>query len=324
MGKSKGNGNAKYALKNFLMAIGFAFLSFFVGEFVTSAVPVIMTVVGVLFILYGLYTVGETDIFISAIIMGIGAVAILVGNLLSDSNWFKALSEVLSGCFVIFIGWRQRKKIKEHYGDGTSKERLLGIFARLTFFPLFFGGIILTFGLLFRFLDSLGSVSDGMMIMCKVLVSIGSIACAIGSVCWIVYTALVLQALNESGLTINSFKKNKKHSSRRTSSGGVDESKVQSAMESVANYLTGGFEYPYSGCELNYKVTVSVSGGKIDFKLYCKISGSYPASEEEVANKKILSAIEKRKRLVLEKAESKLESIKPDRDYTIYVNASLN
>lgn len=319
MGKTTHNGTTWYAIKNYLMAVAFGILAFFIGPLAAVVGIIAIYILGIALILRGISAIGETNLAVSIVVIVLGGLTVASGHKLLEFDWIMKLSSCLSAAFITLIGYLQRAKIREPYGRDTEKGRKLKVISRLLFLSLFIGGLILLAGTLLNFISAFPRVSH-------ILMNLGSILCGVGSVFWIAYTTVVLGTLNSYGKTVNGYKSgNLASSSAVRDSDGASESKVRAEMNSLANYFTGGFDYPYSEsttCKIKYSVSVSVSNGNIAFTLHCELSGSYPQSCENLVQNKIASMVKKRQTLIMNKAEERLTLLDPDRDYTISVKVS--
>lgn len=318
MGKTTNTGSTWYAIKNYFMAVAFGILALFIGALATMVGTIAIYILGIALILRGISSLGETNFVTSIVAIVLGGLALTSGHKLLEFDWSIKLSSCLSAAFITIVGYLQRAKIREPYGRDTEKGRRLKVLSRLLFLSLFFGGLILLAGTLLDFIPAFSRVS-------RILMNLGSILCGAGSIFWIAYTTVVRKALNDCGKTVNGYNSDFSSSYADTDSDGASESEVRSEMKSLANYFTGGFDYPYSEsttCKIKYSVSVSVWNGNITFTLHCDFSGSYPQSCENLVQDNIASMIKKRQTLIINKAEERLTLIDPDRDYTISVKVS--
>jgi len=316
MGKErKGTGNVKYAVKNIGAALLFGIAAFMAGSLATFVGQIALIILGVACIIQALGAIGEVSPSgpITGIVMGV--FFIVASNWLDDFDIFQKVSYCLMDVIIIFVGRRQFSKTKDRYGEDTSLQRAMKVSSYII--PLFLvigGGLLLASTVLsfFHPMPALGTV--------------GGWLCFVGAVVWIVYTVMALVAVKRKYTCINDYRgssggrRASAASSTGRTSGGADYSKVRSEMSSLANAMSGGSDYVGSGGgKITYRVSVSMSGREIDFRLRYDLSGEVRESDLTKVQEKIVSLIKQRQQLVLEKASQRLNSIKPDQDYEIGV-----
>ncbi len=324
MAGSEKSGNTWYALKNIAMALLFMALSGIVGPLSTLAGAVAVFILGISIIFRGISSFGETSFVVSLAVVILGGGLIAAASKLNEYVWFEKASACLSAAFIAWLGYRQRKKSREPYGRDTRFAGRLKVLAKLLYISIFIGGLVI-------FAATVLDIFSALQQLSMTLKSVGFALCLAGSVMWLMHTSFTLKALKESGNTVNGFKNGTNGAPRRrpvqNHAEGADEGKVRSEMQSLANYFTGGYDYPHSGysdCKIDYSVTVTVGKGEIKFYLRCALSGTYPQSAEKAVQSNVTSMIQKRQKLILNKAEDRLNSIDPDRDYMITVNLSVS
>ena len=278
---------AWYVIKNVALAIGITAIGSYMASDINSA---ILWILGIYLIFAGLSTIGQTNIWVTIIIILIGVGLISLGQTVLKEG---ETSYYLSAVFIALIALGQLKKLFQSYGTKKWQKILMKLLT-LTY-PVF-----LISGAVFAvFFHDVGRAAGFF---------------SVGSLLWILHTVfVVLLKCIPSGRKIT----NKKHSGSVSS-----QSKVAQEMSALANYFTGGYDVlPYSTM-VTYSVSAKVVGEEITFIVSGTLSGGNGITTEQQINgvkNALESAVRKRQNLILEKSGSKLESINPDSDYTINV-----
>ena len=338
MAKKQRSGNVWYAVKNALLALVVFVFALMSGSGSIAGVADDLKFLPLLYLmLWGILcqiragdSLGETSMSATCVLMGFGlALEIGAGALfttsLAEQKWFVILTSSLSCLLVIYIGFKQRKKLREPFCSGTSYAKLHTILANLITWGIIATGVFFIVQIM---LNIPSNPSKAVSALHKLFSALGVATMFMAVASWIYYIVIVEKALKETGRTINSYKSGS--SKRRRSSGaaatstssasGADVDKVRREMESLANYLTGGFDEPWKNCRITYSVSVTVSRGNIDFMLKCSLSGQYDPQYESTVMSYVSQKIQKRQQLVMDKATDRLKSINPAGDYNISVD----
>lgn len=335
MGRDR-RGNVKYVAINYAMMLATAILSFAAGPLTVTISSAVLYFIGVLAIICGglivfngVMSLGQTSPGATAVAIALGIGATSGGGalmaysneLLSMGNWPGSVSSALGAIVILFFGFTQLNKRHEPYVNGTKYQRRGKFFAKVTPISLILGGVIL---LAVNIIIMIGT-NSGSEILPRFAISalkyFGALFGLLGMATWSSYMVAVRKALKQSGRSIDSFKgysttrRETEHSAPRL----ADEQRVYSEMESLAQYFTGGFDYPCEGAKITYSVRVYIEDREIKFTLHCSFSGSYPPSAENAVMNTAKTMMQKRQRLVLNKAAERLEKICPDKDYKVTV-----
>ena len=143
MAKTAKSGNAWYEFKNITMAIAFLVLAGFTGPLSAMVGIVAVFVLGISMIIRGICSIGETNLGVSVAVIVLGGAVIGVAVQLTHYDWFNKASACLSAAFIAWLGFRQRKKVKEPYGINTRYQHRLRVLANLLFVFIFYGGLVI-------------------------------------------------------------------------------------------------------------------------------------------------------------------------------------
>jgi len=276
-----------YVIKNVVLAIGITAIGSYMAKDVNSA---ILWIVGIFIIFNALSTFGETNTWVSLVVIGIGAGAIALGKTVLKDN---DISYYISAGFIALIALRQLLKLFDSYGKKKWQKVLMKLLT-LAYPALLIGGAV--FAVFFHnFVRATSFFSTG-------------------SALWIIHTIFVV--------CLDSVPSRSGSKKIHGSSGGASGSKVAQEMKSLANYFTGGFDSLGYGTNVYYNVSANISGDEITFTVSGRLSGGNSITDEAQVNSvkgALENAMERRQQLILNKATAKLESMNPDSDYTINV-----
>lgn len=286
---------AWYLIKNIALAIGITVIGSYMAQGINTA---ILWILGIYLIFAGFSNFGETNPWVSLVIIGLGAGSIaLAKTVLKDNN----ISYYISAVFIALIAVKQFIKVFESYGVKKWQKALMKILT-VIYPACLIGGAVFAV-----FLHDLTRAAS--------LFSFGSLL-------WVVHSVLVVVLKCMPATRGFGGKKRASGSSSSSSGGGASRSKVADEMRSIANYFTGGFDSLPYGTSVKYAVSSTVNGGVITFTVSATLSGGNGITTEQQANSvkgALENALRKRQQLILDKAGDKLESMNPDSDYSINV-----
>lgn len=314
--KSKNWGTVKYAISNIAIPIFIGWLGWLLSYAVGYITGVVTVLFGILFIITAIKDLGETSD--SNVIIGIilGIILIFFGGKIQDYPIAVKIGKILVLLYIIWRGSLLRYTItRDKLAKGTSFELPIRILAIAMFILVFFGGLINFTGVILGFIESKENLAS-------TLCSVGGKMITFGCVSWMARTIVVLISLKKNDRYIIDKSNRNSYSNSgnvRASQGGANESKVRAEMQSLANDLTGGYDFIIDTLKVIYKVSASVNSGYITFIINTDIQGNTSSTNTDLIKSKISSAITKRQQLVLNKAKDRLSSIRPDRDYSISV-----
>lgn len=314
--KSKYWVTVKYAISNIAMPIFIGWLGWLLSYAVGYITGVLTVLFGILFIISAIKDLGDTSD--SNVIFGIilGSILIFFGTKIQDYPIAVKIGKILILLYIIWRGYLLRYTItRDKLGKGTSFELPIQILAIAMYILVFFGGLINLVGVILGFIESKENLAS-------TLCSVGGKMITFGCVSWIARTIVLLISLkkNDSYIIDKSHRNSYSNSGNiHATQGGANENKVRAEMQSLANNLTGGYDFIIDTLKVVYKVSASVNGGYINFIITCDIQGNTSSTNEDLIKSKVSSAVSKRQQLVLNKAKDRLSSIRPDRDYSISV-----
>lgn len=209
MARGRGSGNAWYVISNLFMALMLGVIATSLGAAVALLGMAAVYIFAIALIIFGVLSVGSTGIGGMIVDVVVGVLIISLAKKMSSTVWFYDVIVVaLAAIFIAVIGFFQIAKFSDPYGQYTRYEVVMKVFSRIIFIAIFFGGLALLVG---GPIEALSHYPDKIHMSAK-LISVGetlstvsTALCAVGIVCWVVYTFIVLAALNENGATINDF-----------------------------------------------------------------------------------------------------------------------
>ena len=209
MAIGRGGGNAWYVIRNLLMAVMLETIAASAGAAMTLFGMAAIYIFAIALIIFGILSVGATGIGGMIVDIVVGALIIAFANKMASTVWlYDVIVAVLAAIFIGFIGFIQIAKFSDPYGEYTRFEGAMKVFSRLIVIGVFFGGVALLvggpIGALSHYPDSI-HLSEKAVRIGEVFSEVSTGLCTAGSVCWVIYTFLVLGALNENGATINDY-----------------------------------------------------------------------------------------------------------------------
>lgn len=299
-----------YALENVLLPIFLGWLSWALGTVAQDLTSIIIVILGISFVIDSFRSIGETSFWWTVLSFVIGVALWSNAESIANNGVAAFLGKLVSSCVIIFVGQKQWKKVKRNFAEGTQFELVCHILAWVLYGLVLGGGILTLVGNVLSYFET-----D----VAATLLSVGGKMVTFGCISWVAHTVLILVAMKKSGRRIVSTKKENSGSGRVSATqGGASESKVRSEMQSLAGYLTGGWDSISGTLEIVYQVSSSVEDGCVTFRVHGELKGDTTADVNYVKDK-ISSAVSKRQQLVMDKAKSRLREIKPDREYSIRV-----
>lgn len=312
--KSKNWGTVKYAISNFAMPIFIGWVGWLLSYAVGYMSGLLIVLIGILFILSALKGFGETNMGTTIFGIILGIVLVSFGGKIQEYPIAIKIGEIVVLLFIIWRGFLLRYTItRDKLGRGTSFELPIRILAFAMFILIFFGGLVNFVGVILSFIE-------GKETLASTFSNIGGKMITFGCISWVARTIVILIHLKKNHRYIRSNSNNGSNISNvRATQGGANESKVRTEMQSLANYLTGGYDFIIDTLKVVYKVSATVSNGNINFTITSDVQGNTSSTNVDLIKGKISSAVSKRQQLVLNKAKDRLSSIRPDRDYSITV-----
>ena len=294
-----------YLIKNIVMALLFlscaSATSFVEGE----AIKVVLYLLGGLFLVSAFFSFKDMGLrVIPVALIGLGLIS-LADYLISSIDAMKEVTRYISGGLLILVAFFQFGKRRDDYVSGIAK-----------LLPYLYPALLIV-GVVFNLFPSL--LPNG------VAAKISASVVALGIAGWILYTPLVIRSLK--GTSTKSSSGGKSSGGKRASSGGsgktvADVGDVRSAMESVANRTTGGMETLGSGTNIYFSTSVSVSEGKIEFRVNGDVRGTSnikTQSDLDGVTRRVESVVRARQKRVLELADKEMNKLATDVDYDINV-----
>lgn len=323
MAKKQRSGNIWYAVKGIVPAI---MILIMVILNTTSGIAKVAAVLGgVYLLLWGLCCMmwGESPFALVFGFVVLAAGSGLIGLDVTSNTWFLRLSTTVTFLLIAFIGFKQRKKFRDPYCEGTVYEKPRKILAHVIFWGLMVGGLLIVVEALL----GIPHPTKAIRILIKLFMAIGTIGVLAGSISWIAYVLIVEKALKLNGRTINSYKRGsssprpRASSDSRSSSEGANIDAVERAMISVAKAYSGDRDVPWRDCTIIYDLSVDVEKGRVNFLLKCSLSGTYDEQFERGVMLSVSEKIDKKKTKILLKAQERLAALNPSDDYLITVEA---